>query len=1034
MNFDFGSTWRKWDLHVHTPNSQLNNQFGGDWDKYIYELFKKALEEDVAAIGITDYFSIDGYKTVLKYLNDDNKLKEIFKNEIQKCDNYLTQIKNILIFPNIELRLSNTVVIEGKNTKRLQFHILFDNKVNIEDIEDNFLRILTFRAECNADGQSIRSLTKSNITRVGEEIKKVQKDGFDNLSDYEAGLKIANISIDDIEKALSNSLFTNKYLKILAQDDLEKIKWSDQGHLTRKRLLSFADGMFSSNKKTINWGLAESTKNEFVTLKPCLWGSDAHAYEKLFLPDNNNFCWIKADLTFEGLKQVFVMPNERVYIGAINPMDQVYNRKSNIVLSIDVKKRNDAKNSQVWFDSKLILNPFMTTIIGNKGSGKSALADIIAYTLNSKNIEYASFLNTSRFQKNDHKYAQDYTASVQWLDNRFNTIENLQIPKNEIKTELVKYLPQKYIELACNELGDEFQKEIDKVIFSYINDANKGKFSNIYELLDEKLMTQNLTLQQLRIKLENINKTIISLEDKKTSYYKSNIVQKLASFKEKLSIHLRNKPAIIEKPNDEQSKIHASQLSLLNSMEESLEKEIENINGQLLIINSQLQKIETFESNNLQVLSQIDNINKEYIILLSEIRLDSKEDKYFKIQVNNKELMEYRIKLVNHQQELNKLVDDFEVVFDSIKVQLPESIDENTIKSQLKEYPSLISQKYVISEIKRLVTEQSDLSIQKYQGFLSDYKTWDITRKQIIGEISSEENIDKYEKELSYLENVLDKDLENAKANRIKIISDIFDVYIYYVEVYKNTLTPIQNRLTALLKNMNDIISFDVNIMPANSLKNEILATVDKRATGFYQGASKSSIALDTLIKDTDFNTKESVLNFVTSLYDNACGDFDNIKLILGDRREFYYEYVGTLKYLRVNYILKSGNKFLDQLSPGEKGIVLLAFYLALDKDNSPLIIDQPEDNLDNQSVYNNLVPCIIEAKKNRQLIVVTHNPNIAIACDSEQIIYCHMEKQLEKISYISGSIENNTMKNKVVDILEGTQPAFDLRKDKYKI
>jgi ABC-type lipoprotein export system ATPase subunit len=87
---------------------------------------------------------------------------------------------------------------------------------------------------------------------------------------------------------------------------------------------------------------------------------------------------------------------------------------------------------------------------------------------------------------------------------------------------------------------------------------------------------------------------------------------------------------------------------------------------------------------------------------------------------------------------------------------------------------------------------------------------------------------------------------------------------------------------------------------------------------------------------------------------------------------------------------------------------------------------------LDNQSVYDKLVPCICEAKNNRQVLIVTHNPNIAIACDAEQIIYCDIDKTASKINYSSGSIENKVMRNKVIDVLEGTMPAFDLRRVKY--
>lgn len=57
-----GSEWRKWDLHVHTPASGMANQYNGDWDQFVINLYRRALEEDIAVIGLTDYFTIEGYK------------------------------------------------------------------------------------------------------------------------------------------------------------------------------------------------------------------------------------------------------------------------------------------------------------------------------------------------------------------------------------------------------------------------------------------------------------------------------------------------------------------------------------------------------------------------------------------------------------------------------------------------------------------------------------------------------------------------------------------------------------------------------------------------------------------------------------------------------------------------------------------------------------------------------------------------------------------------------------------------------------
>lgn len=90
MNSVYGSEWRKWDFHVHTPYSVLNNQFGiiasddsdTGFDRYVQQLFLKAIEKDIWAIGITDYFSIDGYKRIHNdYLNNPTKMAELFPDD-----------------------------------------------------------------------------------------------------------------------------------------------------------------------------------------------------------------------------------------------------------------------------------------------------------------------------------------------------------------------------------------------------------------------------------------------------------------------------------------------------------------------------------------------------------------------------------------------------------------------------------------------------------------------------------------------------------------------------------------------------------------------------------------------------------------------------------------------------------------------------------------------------------------------------------------------------------------------------------------
>lgn len=157
-----GSEWNKWDLHIHTPESGMANEFGNDWDKYVQSLFRSAIANNIVAIGITDYFTIDGYKKLLTdYLEDDDKLNSLFTPA------EISAIKNITIFPNIEFRLKTIV-----NRSRINYHIIFSNEVEIEDIEENFLHEIEFVHEGLPLILRIKENLKDGILKNMEEVLK----------------------------------------------------------------------------------------------------------------------------------------------------------------------------------------------------------------------------------------------------------------------------------------------------------------------------------------------------------------------------------------------------------------------------------------------------------------------------------------------------------------------------------------------------------------------------------------------------------------------------------------------------------------------------------------------------------------------------------------------------------------------------------------------------------------------------------------------------------------------------------------------
>jgi ABC-type cobalamin/Fe3+-siderophores transport system ATPase subunit len=143
--------------------------------------------------------------------------------------------------------------------------------------------------------------------------------------------------------------------------------------------------------------------------------------------------------------------------------------------------------------------------------------------------------------------------------------------------------------------------------------------------------------------------------------------------------------------------------------------------------------------------------------------------------------------------------------------------------------------------------------------------------------------------------------------------------------------------------------------------------------------------------------------------------------------------------HIRVQYGITYEGTPIERLSPGTRGIVLLLLYLAVGiHDRRPLFVDQPEENLDPYSVFTELVPHFRSAKKRRQIIMVTHNANLVVNTDADQIVVATSSRTdgggLPQISYKSGSIENPTITKSICRLLEGGRRAFLEREGRYRI
>ena len=238
------------------------------------------------------------------------------------------------------------------------------------------------------------------------------------------------------------------------------------------------------------------------------------------------------------------------------------------------------------------------------------------------------------------------------------------------------------------------------------------------------------------------------------------------------------------------------------------------------------------------------------------------------------------------------------------------------------------------------------------------------------------------------------------------------------------------------------LLDFNVSIECKGFLE-KFFEFIGQKNKGSFCRIEEGKSRLRTILDKADYNAYDGLKTFLESVENNLIKDLreegkGETRYVVDQLRDeraatSFYDYLYCLEYLTPEFNMQWSGKKLYQLSPGERGMVLLIFYLFIDKSDVPLVIDQPEENLDNESVYKILMSCIKAAKKRRQIIIVTHNPNLAVVCDAEQIIYSEINKRDgNRITYTSGSIEKYNINKKAVDVLEGTRPAFDNRESKY--
>jgi ABC-type lipoprotein export system ATPase subunit len=701
---------------------------------------------------------------------------------------------------------------------------------------------------------------------------------------------------------------------------------------------------------------------------------------------------------------------------------RVNSNKTKYIESLKIDRVDDYKLQEEWFNATEInFNHELVAIIGNKGNGKSAIADIIGLLGNTKNGEYFSFLNNSKFRKASPNRAVSFNATLTWASGDIDMV-NLNDRVNPSAYEKVKYIPQNFLEKLCNDNETDFERELRKVIFTHVSDTDKLNQSSLEDLIKYKTEIVNERIALIKSDISETNSIIIELEKSNSPINRKTIAENLKAKEAELAAHKTSKPSEVSEPtaSEEIQSQQQGYFTQLNNLKADLllvEQEIKEKNELKLKLNIELNDLQKFQQSSTLFSQQYEKLKNDYRDNLRKYGLE----------------VEGIVKLTIDSNPVSARIGAISTGIAAINLLFDTNNADNLPSKKIN----------LSNQIKELQTKL-DAPSKLYQEYLETLKNWQAKEIELVGKEDVEGSIKYLESQLKYIDEKLRLDIEEAKKIRLDKLRELHKAKCEIINEYKKLYQPV----TKFISQYNNLttnypISVDVSLN-LSGFKEKFFNYVSQGAKGSYYGREEGYNRLVSQIEGVNFNDEEAVTFFlntiITSLeFDQRESFKDEPREIVNQiRKDFYsdfYEYLFGIDYLVPNYELKLDNKNVSELSPGEKGALLLIFYLLLDQDDIPLIIDQPEENLDNQSVYKILVPFVKEAKKRRQIIIVTHNPNLAVVCDAEQVINVRIDKaDANKVHVATGAIENLMINNKLVEILEGTLPAFNNRDLKYSI
>ena len=983
-----GSQWRRWEPHIHAPGTILNNQFKGDdpWGEYLATLEK--LTPRIEAVAVTDYYVIDKYQQVLNH----------------KAAGRLPDIQ--LIFPNVELRLD-----VAAKSGFVNIHLL----VSPEDPEHvaELQRILT-RLQFQAYGDRF-DCTRSELIRLG---KQSDTSIIDDHAALQHGATQFKVNFAQLRDVYHQSEWAKNNILIAvaggASDGTSGVRHAADATM-RQEIEKFAHIVFSSSAAQREFWLGQRNvsvkdlRGRYNGCKPCLHGSDSHHLKTVGQPVENRFSWIKGALEFDTLRQACIDPEGRAFVGSEPPPSAI---PSQVISNASIANAVWAKTPEIPFNTGLV------AIIGARGSGKTALADMIAAGCDSISPNTWSVNeNTSpSFLTRAKQLIGDASITLTWGGGSESTRAlNGQDANGHLSYPRARYLSQQFVEELCssNSMSDGLIEEIERVILeAHPLDEREGAI-DFAEFREHRTSRFQQARNREADAISDLSERIA------TELEKENLIASLTK-------QVAQKKTLIKNYNSDLSKMVVKGSEAQVKRHADLSEAAQSIRG----------RIQAFTNQHRTFVALQDEVASTRATKAPELLRQARE-RHSLSGLNEQQWDEFLLiykggvdnSLTGYVEWANKNIAELNgqplqlgnpnTPFISDDVDLA-TLNLSTIVAEMTRLEALFSADKVVRDQYAALTKrigQESAAFKTFEAKLADAQGAANRRAEL-------------------------------QTERDEAYRRIFEAIINEQTVLSELYSPLMNKLSSssgTLRKLGFYVRRIVDVKQWGTFAEENL--LDRRKTGPFNGRGSLTTLAEKMLRPawengTATEIQTAIKNFISTYIRDILVHAPYNPLQQAEYKAWLKKFAlwlyGT-NHITIRYEILYDEIDIRKLSPGTRGIVLLLLYLALDEtDDRPLIIDQPEENLDPKSVNDELVPLFIAAKAKRQVIMVTHNSNLVINTDADQIIIAeagpHVAGGLPPITYRAGGLENASIRKAVRDILEGGEAAFQERARRLRV